>query len=148
MRVLVLYDTVHGNTEQVANAIADGLGAEVDVKRMANAGPDDLLAAELVVAGCPTHAWNVSASAKAFLARLKGMSFAGKPAATFDTKFRGRFTGSAARKLAGALAKAGFHTVADPESFFVAGMQGPLREGELDRAREFGERLSSHSGSA
>jgi len=145
MRALVIYDTIHGNTGQIANAIAEGLGGEVEVRRMADADADDLRSAEIVVAGCPTHAWNISPSAKDLLARLKGMAFGAKPAATFDTKFRGRLAGSAARRLARALERLGFHIIVEAESFFVAGMRGPLREGELERAREFGERLSSHS---
>ena len=40
----------------------------------------------------------------------------------------------AAAHLAGALAKRGATLVAEPEGFLVQGMEGPLEDGELERA--------------
>ena len=144
MNALVVYHTVHGNTEQVARAIAEALGGSGDVvvKSMADAGPDDLRAADLVVAGSPTHAWSMSKPAKEFFQRLGAERYQGK-AAAFDTKFEPRLAGSAAGKIARALRRLGFEPVGEPQHFFVTGMQGPLKEGELDRAREFGAQLRS-----
>jgi len=145
VRALVVYDTVHGNTEQVARAIGDGLGEgwEVRVLKAAAAGPEDVLAADLVIVGTPTHAWNMTGGGRAFCRRLRGERYTDKLAAAFDTKIEGRFTGSAARKLARALGRLGFRLAASPESFYVRGMEGPLREGELERARSFGESLAT-----
>jgi hypothetical protein len=35
----------------------------------------------------------------------------------------------------------GYQLVARPEGFIVTGKYGPLRKGELDRARQWGEQL-------
>ena len=50
-----------------------------------------------------------------------------------------------ARQRDGAIEKglreSGYRTVAAPGRFIVTGGQGPLREGELERARHWGEEL-------
>ena len=144
MRVLVVYDTLHGNTGKIAQSIAEGLAAagEVVIRTMADAGRDDLQFADLVVAGSPTHAWNMSRRAKRFFQRLEQLSYDGRIAAAFDTRFRGPLVGSAAGKISRALEKLGFRIVHKPESFFVRGMEGPLRDGERARARDFGVQLA------
>ena len=62
-----------------------------------------------------------------------------KPA-TFDTRADGRpaLTGSAARGIAKRLRKRGFELVVEPESFLVEDADGPLADGELERARDWG----------
>lgn len=144
MRALVLYDTLHGNTEQIANAIAEGFAGvgEVLVRKTADARPEEVQSADILVAGCPVHGWNISKPMGRFLDRLGARRFEGMRAATFDTKFKHVLAGGAAKKLARRLRKLGLEIAADPQSFFVAGMEGPLREGELDRARTFGADLA------
>lgn len=41
------------------------------------------------------------------------------------------------------LGRLGFRLVRDPESFFVARKQGPLLDGELDRAAEWADALAN-----
>jgi len=140
VRVLIVYDTYFGNTEAVARSMAEALeGAagvsRICVRRAAEAGPQDVADADLLIVGSPTRAWGMSPAAKAFIQGLRGRDWAGKRALAFDTRFSGRLAGSAARRLAGALRRLGFDLTADPESFYVTGMQGPLAEGELERAR-------------
>jgi hypothetical protein len=43
--------------------------------------------------------------------------------------------------MAGKLRRLGYRIVVDPESFFVLHTEGPLKEGELDRARDWGASL-------
>jgi len=148
MRVLIVYDTLHGNTGKIAQSIAEGLAAagEVVIRTMADAGRDDLQFADLVVAGSPTHAWNMSRRAKRFFQRLEQLSYDGRTAAAFDTRFRNPLAGSAAGKISRALGKMGFQIIHKPESFFVRGMEGPLRDGERARARDFGAQLAREAG--
>ena len=58
-------------------------------------------------------------------------------AAAFDTRIRGPF-GSAAPAILKGLTEAGYRPVAKPIGFTVKGSQGPLRKGELERARQWG----------
>ena len=62
-------------------------------------------------------------------------------AAAFDTRLASRFSGGAARRLARALHRAGAVGVGRPMELVVTGMAGPLRDGELDRARAWGREL-------
>lgn len=161
-RAWVVYESMFGNTREVAQAIADGLGtsALVDVHEVSlvPAVPDDL---DLLVVGGPTHAFGLSrASTRADAARKSGRlveSATGlrewledlpaptaRPGfATFDTRVdHPRLPGSAARKAAKRLARLGLSPVAAPESFWVHGTEGPLVDGELDRARAWGHGLA------
>ena len=62
MQALVVYESMFGNTEQIARAIAVGLGESVDVEVAevtdAPTEPDPEVA--LIVAGGPTHAFSMS----------------------------------------------------------------------------------------
>jgi len=44
------------------------------------------------------------------------------------------------------LRRRGYGLASKPESFIVTGSEGPLRQGELDRAREWGAILARHAG--
>jgi hypothetical protein len=57
-----------------------------------------------------------------------------------------RHVGSAAAAIAKRLEKLGIDVVAEPEHFWVTGSLGPLREGELERAREFGRSVAEKAG--
>jgi hypothetical protein len=50
--------------------------------------------------------------------------------------------GSAAAPIERRLHKLGFSSIADPQHFWVEETLGPLREGQLDRARQWGESLA------
>jgi hypothetical protein len=65
-------------------------------------------------------------------------------AAAFDTRMSYPFAGGAASRIARRLRRLGYTIVAKPEGFIVAAAEGPLREGELDRARQWGSDLAAH----
>ncbi|MDH7489013.1 MAG: flavodoxin domain-containing protein [Anaerolineae bacterium] len=55
MSTLVVYDSLHGNTEKIARTVAGVLGADAQVVRAGQADPAAVAAADLVVLGAPTH---------------------------------------------------------------------------------------------
>ena len=65
--------------------------------------------------------------------------------AAFDTQVRGPF-GKAAPTIAEELERAGYSRLADPVGFTVSGKFGPLRKGELDRAKRWGAELAAAMG--
>ena len=167
MRALVVYESMFGNTELVARAVATGLreaGATVTVSRVDEADPATLTEYDVVVAGAPTHALSMPrASTREDAVRqgaapehhetglrewLDGLEPAvgERPAfAVFDTRVGvgavRHLSGSAARRAARALRRRK-GTLADaPTSFFVGGTSGPLLPGEEDRASAWGARL-------
>jgi flavodoxin len=144
VKSLVVYDTRYGNTEQVANAIAEPLGraGEVVVKKASETTADDVQWADLVVVGSPTHAWDMTPETKGLFERISWPRYHDRGAAVFDTKVVQRTAEGAAGKIERALGGAGLRVVAKPQSFFVAGPEGPVAEGEIERARAFGEELA------
>jgi hypothetical protein len=63
-----------------------------------------------------------------------------QPVAVFDTRVDRSelLAGSAARRIAQRLRRKGYRVLGEPESFFVEGTPGPLVDGELERAAEWG----------
>lgn len=138
MNTLIMYDSTFGNTEQIARAIADTLREHGTVRlfRASKAGSLDLKEADLLVIGGPTQRHGLSPALRAFLERLPRRTLRGLSAATFDTRYHMSAwkSGSAAPRIASRLKRTGASLVVPPESFFVAEREGPLEEGELERA--------------
>ena len=135
MKAIVVYDTKFGNTEQVAKGIAKVLSA--DLIKATEIDPAKLKAYDTFVFGSPTHAWNMSSGMKKVFNKLKDHSFEGKKAAAFDTKFKSRFAGSAAKKIQSKLKKLDFTIAMEPISFIVVGNEGPLADDEMDKVKTF-----------
>ncbi len=145
MNALVVYDSTFGNTESIAEAIADVLAQRGTARllRVNKVQPGDLEGIDLLVAGCPTQRRKPTPAIVAFLGVTPAAVLEGLAVAAFDTRYR-RFrlvTGSAARALAKRLRKAGAALLLPPESFFVLGREGPLEEGELGRAADWARKI-------
>jgi hypothetical protein len=99
----------------------------------------------MLIVGGPTQRHGASEALRVFLASMPRRSLLALAAAAFDTRYRMATwkSGSAARGIAGRLRRAGGTLVVPPESFFVAGREGPLEQGELERAAQWGERVRS-----
>jgi hypothetical protein len=72
----------------------------------------------------------------------------GARAAAFDTRLDKPLAGGAAPRIARRLARLGYRLAADPEGFIVEDMAGPLRAGELERARAWGAGLAERIAAA
>jgi len=150
VNALVIYDSMFGNTEQIARAIGTELAklGTVEVRNIDEVGalPTGL---DLLVVGGPTQGHGVDQDEKAFLDRLPAESVRDVPFAAFDTRLRWPelLSGSAAKGIAKRLQQKGARPVAEPESFFVEGKDGPLGEGELERAAVWARQVadSNHS---
>lgn len=163
MKSLIVYESMWGNTEKIAHAVAEALGdaASVDIREVSaapNVPADDV---ELLVIGGPTHAFSMSRPDSRKEAVNRGASNTasgigirewiaalptvdhGPLVATFDSRMEKvrRLPGSAGRKAARRMRRLGYAQVLDSESFYVADIDGPLIDGELDRARAWGIRL-------
>jgi flavodoxin len=144
MNALVIYDSVFGNTEKIAQAIAAALGTQAVPVSQAEA--DQLRGFDLLVVGSPTRGFRPTEGIAKLLNGLPKNHLAGMRVAAFDTRIvletidskALRFLvdkgGYAASTIAKALEKKGGQLAAPPEGFFVTGEQGPLRDGELQRA--------------
>src|SRR3954447_10442723 len=160
---LVVYESMFGNTEQIAEAVAAGLekSMQVELHEVQRAPSESVEKATLVVAGGPTHAFSMtrestradavrqgarhgseSTGLREWLESLPRGRHAPK-VATFDTpagKVR-HLPRSAAKSAAKAAHRHGFQSAAKPQSFYVDDISGPLLEGELERAEAWGAEL-------
>lgn len=69
-KVLVVYYSRTGNTQAMANLIADAVknqGLEVECKKVEETTPDDLLAADGIIIGSPTYYGTMAAEIKKLL---------------------------------------------------------------------------------
>jgi flavodoxin len=172
MRAVIVYESMYGNTHLVADAVARGLerGNEVTVIPFSTATRKLLQGADLVVVGGPTHARGMSRASTRKAAveqaakpgsplRLDASATADGPglrdwigslgqvsasSAAFDTRIAGpaMVMGRASKGIAKLLERHGLTLVAPAESFFVT-KDGVLRNGEEDRAQEWGKRLAA-----
>ena len=170
MRAVVVYESMYGNTHQVADAIGAGLKSAFDVSvvPVSEVSAAVLADADLVVVGGPTHAHGMSRAST----RKAAVEAADKPvgglkvepdaagpglrewfdslghyevkAAAFDTKMHGpaALTGRASRGVTRLLRAHGFDVVAEPESFLVT-KQDRLDPEETTRARDWGTKLAA-----
>ncbi|WP_344070553.1 flavodoxin/nitric oxide synthase [Microbacterium sediminicola] len=162
MKTVVVYESMFGNTRDIARAVAEGLSEWSSVSFADVDGADEHVNADvsLVVAGGPTHAFSMSRSSTrddalsrgALSATHRGLREwiddidldAPVPLATFDTHVTQKWVpGSASRSAAKEGRRHGFVPVA-AESFYVKSTQGPLTPGELDRARTWARGLRAH----
>ena len=145
MKAYIIYDSMYGNTEKIAQAIGNGLTGEVKVVRVGEANPSELKTCDLLILGSPVHGGRATPALDEFIKKLPANSLQGKNVAAFDTRFESENQGVglrllmsviryAAERLAKALVKKGGRLVAEPEGFIVENKEGPLKQGELERA--------------
>jgi menaquinone-dependent protoporphyrinogen IX oxidase len=141
MKALVVYDSIHGNTKAIAEAVAGTLGKGTPAVSVEDFKEEMLAGVDLLIAGSPIIAWRPSEKMGKFLAGLKRGQLAGMKAAAFDTRIKAAISGDAAKKIAKALVGAGAEVSGKPTGFHVKGREGPLAEGEVTRAVEWGMAL-------
>ena len=139
MRALIVYDSVYGNTEKIARAIAEAItpSGEVKVLLAGEASPSELASIDLLIVGSPTHGGRPTPAIQDLINKMPQPSLQGINVAAFDTRIPTKLVrvfGYAAGRIAGNLKKKGGTLVASPEGFFVTASKGPLKEGELERA--------------
>ena len=166
VRAVVVYESLWGNTAAVARAVAEGLGPQARALSTAEATTTALAGVDLIVAGAPVFGFKLSSdtmrasissnppggvrpdlSHPSLRAWLDALPPGSGRSAAFDTQVRGPF-GKGAPAIAEALEGAGYRSLAKPQGFIVKGKTGPLRDGELERARTWGTELAAAMGAA
>jgi len=165
MKAIVVYESHWGNTAAVARAIAEGIGPEAVAMSTAEASADQVAGAGLIVAGSPLLGFSLPTesmvkslganqakdptppdlSHPAMRTWLEGLARGSGRAAAFETRIWWS-PGSAAKAILRLLEGAGYRAAAKPEKFIVQGKYGPLREGELARAKQWGAELARSMG--
>ena len=164
MKAVVVYESFWGNTAAIARAIAEGIGEGAVALSTAEATAEAVAGADLIVAGSPVIAFQLPTDK--MRETLRSESNADKPAdlsapsmrswldtlpkgrgrsAAFETRMRWSPGGSTGA-IAQALEAMGYASVAKPGKFVVKGRYGPLRDGEIERARAWGTELARAAG--
>jgi flavodoxin I len=155
MKALVVYDSFFGNTEKIAQEIGKELGSSKEVKVVKSDKLDDsmLTGLDYLIIGSPTRAFQPSPAIKKFIKNLGTSQLDGVKVTAFDTripmtdktpgflKFMVRLFGYADKPILDGLKKKGGVQVVPSEGFFVLGSEGPLEEGELERAAEWAKKI-------
>jgi hypothetical protein len=164
MRGFVVYESLFGNTAQIAQAVVDGLKGLLDVEQHSVAEGQLPEGADLLVMGAPTHAFSMSRITTRQDAVNQGAN--ADPTiglrewldelpegndtmfAAFDTRVEmvRRLPGSAAKAAAKVARKRGYQSLTRPESFYVQDTPGPLLDGEVQRAEVWGAQLAQSLG--
>jgi flavodoxin len=160
-KAIVVYESLWGNTAAIARAIAEGIGPEARAISTAEATAAVTANADLIVAGAPLHAFRLSTDKiRDTLATKKDEKAPTPPdlshpsmrtwldslpkgkgkASAFETRFKWS-PGSAAGSIMRRLKRAGYTKAAKPQKFLVKGVYGPLKDGELERAKTWGGEL-------
>lgn len=148
MSKLVVYDSLYGNTQSIAVIIGEvltGSGAS-KILSVNEVTAKDMEGLELLIVGSPTQGGRPTELMQQFLKSLADQALTGIKVATFDTRFLEqkqnfglkmlmKTIGYAAPKIATELQKKGGELVQPAEGFIVEGKEGPLAEGEAERAR-------------
>jgi hypothetical protein len=161
MKVIVVYESLWGNTAAIAKAIAEGLGEGTLLLSTAEASPEAIAGADLLVVGAPVLGFSVPSdgmlksvsstqdrdpvkpdlSQPSMATWLKSLPTGSGRSAAFETRIwwsPGGSTGGIQK----ALRKAGYQSLVKPGRFIVKGKYGPLRDGEVEKARDWGAALA------
>ena len=161
MKAIVVYESHWGNTAAVARAIAEGIGPEARALSTAEATGEVIAGADLIVAGAPLLGFNLptemmlkgmAANARkdptppdlshpSMRAWIEALPKGNARAAAFETRIWWS-PGSASKAILKRLEGLGYRPAAKPERFIVTGKYGPLRDGELERAKAWGAALA------
>ena len=164
MKAIVVYESYWGNTASVAQAIAEGLGEGARAMAADEAKAEALAGAGLIVAGSPIIAFSLPSektrndmvakpdkkapcppdlshpSIRTWLVALQEGS-GGVRAAAFETGFK-LSPGGSAGKILRMLEEKGYKPIAKKQRFLVKASYGPMKDGELDRAKAWGAELA------
>ena len=170
MTALVVYESMFGNTRNIAEAVARGLGFEEALAIAVNdVVPETLQGVDLLVVGGPTHVHSMTRPVSRKAARDQATKSGGQlllepfsdafglrewlaalpsldvAAAAFDTRMQGPalLTGRASKAIAKLLRGRGARVVTPARSFLVT-KANTLVPGELRAAEEWGESLRVH----
>ncbi len=160
MKAIVVYESLWGNTAAIARAIAEGIGPEARALHTDEAVGAEIADVDLIVAGAPVIAFRLPTDS--IRASIAGDGEAPEPAdlthpsmrhwlgslppgsgraAVFETRISWS-PGGSVRAISRGLEQAGYRIVARPAKFVVKGKYGPLRDGEVERARRWGAELA------
>jgi flavodoxin I len=161
MKTLIVYDSHKGNTQQIAQATGNALGNQEDTTmvRVGVVKPEQFKGLKLLIIGSPTQRFRPTAAISNLLKGISENGLKGVKVVVFDTRLTTReinetpalaffvrlfgHSAYAAKPIADTLKNKGGELIVSAEGFFVEGMEGPLAQGELERAADWAKQISA-----
>jgi flavorubredoxin len=161
MKAIVVYESHWGNTAAIARAIAEGIGSEAVALNTSDAVGAALAEVDLIVAGAPVLGFSLPTedmvknlskesvapdlSHPSMRSWLTALPEGKGRAAAFETRIWWS-PGGSTKAILRQLEKVGYPALVEAERFLVKDRYGPLKEGELERAKQWGEKLAQAMG--
>jgi len=149
MKGIVVYDTSYGNTKKIAETIAETLkesGIEVDLFYVKDVKKLSVKDYDFLVLGSPTKFGTMSFAIRFFLGKVKSEEWMNRPFTAFDTENPENMEKkeySAAEKIAERLRDKRMNQLLPVLKAAVLGQKGPLKEGEIDRTKDYVRELAA-----
>ncbi|MCX5998922.1 MAG: flavodoxin domain-containing protein [Chloroflexi bacterium] len=147
-KAIIVYESKHGNTKRVAETIAEGMrevaGTEATVAEVSHLEFSEIPGFDGILIGSPNHMGKSTDAIKKFIDQIGKLKLQGKWGAVFDTYIGGDFE-KAVKKMEKQLGEKvpGLKLMAGGLSIKVAGMKGPVSQGELPKCQEFGRKIAT-----
>jgi flavodoxin I len=142
-----------GTPRKITRKIGENIGEDAKVVRVNEIDLSDLFDLDYLVVGSPTRGFRPTKEVTSFLNTLASESIQGVAVAAFDTRispedvnnavlsFMVKIFGYADNPIEDKLVKKGGKKIVASEGFIVQGTEGPLKDGELERAAEWTQKI-------
>ena len=154
MKGIIIYDTSYGNTQKIAEVLAETLkeaGIETDVFHIKKVKKLSGKEYNFLALGSPTKYGTMSFAMKFFLGKIKSEEWTNKPFIAFDTenpenveKSRSENKNwSAAEKIAEKLKEKNMNQLLPVLKGLVQGWKGPLVDGEIENTKNYANEMAT-----
>ncbi len=153
--ILIIFDTVFGNTGKVAGMVKEALiqkGETVELVSIAQVNENNFPSADLVIFASPTRAFRPTPNMQSLVRAFKGL-LKDKKVACLDTRmdvvevnnkfltFMAKHFGYANDFFVKVFKKAKAKVVCEPGEFFVKGQEGPLKDDTEQRVQAWADKV-------
>jgi flavorubredoxin len=148
-KVIVIYESMLGNTRSVAEKISEGAklapGTQVELTTVKHLQIQDLAQYDKILIGSPTHMGQPTRDTRNLVSKLGAVPLKGKTLAFFNCWSVPNCAGVGVRTLETAATQSapGAHIISPGLSIQVKGTRGPVDASFLQQAREFGTRIAA-----
>jgi flavodoxin len=148
-KVIVVYESLLGNTRSVAEKISEGArqvkGAEVEITTVKKLRVNDLAKYDKILIGSPTHMGRPTRDTRNLVDKLQSVPLKGKTLAFFNCWSVPACEGLGVKTLEETAAQTaqGAKIVSPGLSVQVKGTRGPIDTALLQKALEFGNRIAA-----
>jgi flavodoxin I len=144
MKILIVYDTLYGNTEKIARSIGGAFTGDVKILKVGEANVSEMDSVDLFIVGSPTQGGRDTKPMQEFITQIPEATVRRLKIAVFDTRLATKLVklfGYAEQRINSALKSKGATFIVPSAGFTVKSAKGPLLDGELEKAAAWGKKI-------